>query len=1374
MKRRTNQQRLVAGLTTLALVVTQVPTAAIAEVVNEGQETAVTTTQTQEEGQVETQTESSDEATVEVVEPEQSAEAEQVSDEQTTEVVEQDVAAEENVAEQTADAAAISLASEPALQVADTKADLELNIHGGKISNSDLYKALKGAGLLGKYGNELRRGDDTKVDIRQYWPGSVTLLSGTYRVYSQKKSLGDYTDTGKTVQVKCTQKVDFSVSGCAQGAVENVEGLVTNLDDSKGATAGSKVTFTVKDVEGYKVASVKVGNDELPFENGKYSLTVGNSDVEVKVTYKADNSSFLTVETQNSTVKVFDTTFDKNSHDAAEVLANTEGTLTVTPDEGYAVISVKYETPNGTVYPELSFKGGVATATIKSPVKDAKGILTVETKKCGLVATGENVNVGLAACDSSEYESLIFNTAIDTKESIPSGLTAADLTTGLVKIQYLAYTVPYVGTEIWEDLDFSPNDLQKLAGYHAFNAEEGSEETIKVTFAGNDQYAGSSVQFKVTSTDDRTYTNTIVNNPVTIQYDANKDIMKASLFAQLDPKVYIQGDKQVDGITYDDFVILDAKTRKEIDPNDVVAGEHTVIVKFKGTKSTATQTGLRPSEMTVTVKVKKAPSSVSVASKNETYDGTAKSVLDMVSSDPSNDETKPVVFTAGVDGDGEGYVSIDFALVNSKVQDVFNKYLHLDKGITVGDLSSKLNDQNVVWLLQTGLTIAGVKDPHALIENLKKVASTLSEYGLSGSTIYVGGAPSNAGVYLVTAVTTSGNYKTSMGMGYLYIKRDSDTMNLSFIQEMDDKTMSPDVAEEFNYGVTVSGLPQGQTTKLIVTFAGTTYAGKPYLKVVTLDSNADDLETKINEAAPTGPGVYTQTVVSVRGNYNVTPLFRAYAIERVETSMVLDDFEDGCRETVYNGEQQPVTATVYDAFGNPIDDAYVTYLYSGTTLNGETITLSPYAPSEAGEYTVKAIYWGDANYDSASVEGTFTIKRADVKFSLVDLTPSYYGDEVDHRALIEYMVDGKEGNGLLSQDQVDAILDTLTCSGDEANHNANADGYDLKVTVPADVAADKNLNITVEGAKHVVLPVELTVGVADATKIAGQDDPEFSCTLYTADGEELDNQEELLKALNVKLDRVEGEDPGEYVIFATWTDGNYVIDEDTGMKTGTLTILPSLTVETDGNGTASADKPGAAKGEKVTVTAKPVSDDYVFGGWVVTKGDATVADATSAQTTVTMGSENATVTANFIAKTKISVIAGEGGTAYATPNKGLEGETIKLVATANDGYVFSGWEVVSGDITIADVTAAETSFVLGEKAVVINALFKKVVTPAPVNPTDDNAGKKQETEAKAEVAKAQVATPNTGDVINTVAPVTVFVVAAIVIAGAILMKRKNQ
>lgn len=1353
MKRRTNQQRLVAGLTTLALVVTQVPTAAIAEVVNEGQEAAVTTTQTQEEGQVETQTESSDETTVEVVEPEQSAEA------------------EENVAEQTADDAAISLASEPALQVASDQADLTLNLYGGTTTEKALYEALNNK--FEKYSKKYKISkSDYSAEIYPQLIGSgatLTGLSGEYQVYYWHKTGGStfnpkfgYGDAIGTLQVNRTQKVTFDVDGCTDGAVEKV----TNVDNNE-AVVGKTVAFTVKSVEGYKVKSVTADNatvKTLSPSAGTYCLEVGEKDVNVKVTYEADATSTLVINSLgNSTVDFAGTKITKTDHEVT-VPADKTGTLTVTPDDGYAVIDVSYNAQPI----ELTFKDSVATGTITSPAENGQGLLTVTTAKCGLVATGETVNVGLAACDSSEYESLIFNTAIDTEESIPSGLTAADLTTGLVKVQYLAGELPYLG-EQWRDLDATITSLEKFAGLHAFNAEEGSEETIKVTFAGNDQYAGSSVQFKVKSTDDRLYTNVVTNNPVTIQYDANKDYMKASLFAQLDPKVFIQGDKQVPGITNDDFVILDADTRDPINPDYVVAGEHTVIVQFKGTKSTATETGLRPSEATVTVKVKKAPSSTTVTSKTVTYDGTSKSVLDMVSSDPSTDETKPVVFTAGVDGDGKGYVSIDFALVNSDVQNAINKVLNLDKGVTVGDLSSKLNDEKVVWSLQTFLTIAGVDDPDALIENLQKVVSTLEEYGLSGSTIYVGGAPSNAGIYLVTAVTTSGNYETSLGMGYLYIKRDSDSMSLSFSREMDDKTMSPAEAENFNYGVKVSGLPEGQTTKLIVTFAGTTYAGKPYLKVLTYDSTYADLNAMINEAAPTEPGVYTQTVVSVRGNYNVTPLFRAYAIERVETSMVLDDFVDGYRLTVYDGEEHPVTAKVYDAYGNQLEDAYVTYLYSGTTFNGETITLSPNAPTEAGEYTVKAIYWGDATYDSASIEGTFTIERANVIFSLVDIE-SYYGDEVDHAKSIEYIVVDQEGNGLLSQDQVDAILATLTCSGDENDHNANVDGYDLKVTVPEEVAADKNLNITVEGAKHYVFPVELTVKVNDATKIAGQDDPEFSCTLYTADGEKLDNQEELLKALNVKLDRADGEDPGEHTIFATWTNGNYVIDEDTGMKTGTLTILPSLTVETDGNGTASADKLGAAKGEKVTVTAEPVSDDYVFGGWVVTKGDATVADATSATTTVTMGSENATVTANFIAKTKISVIAGEGGTAYATPNKGLEGETIKLVATANDGYVFSGWEVVSGDITIADVTAAETSFVLGEKAVVINALFKKVVTPAPVNPTDDNAGKKQETEA----AKAQVATPNTGDVINAVAPVTVFVVAAIAIAGAILMKRKNQ
>lgn len=511
---------------------------------------------------------------------------------------------------------------------------------------------------------------------------------------------------------------------------------------------------------------------------------------------------------------------------------------------------------------------------------------------------------------------------------------------------------------------------------------------------------------------------------------------------------------------------------------------------------------------------------------------------------------------------------------------------------------------------------------------MQEVVSVLEKLGLNGSTISLFGTPSNAGVYLVAAVTTSDNYKTSLGMGYLYIRKDSESMSLSFSQEMEDKTLSPAEADVFNYGIVTSVLPQGQSAEVTVTFAGTTYAGKPYLKVLTYDSAYADLNAMINEAAPTEPGVYSQTVVVRSTNYRVTPLFRAYAINRVETSIALDGFVDGHRDTVYNGEEQPVTGTVYDADGNVIDDAYVTYLYSGTTFNGETITLSPYAPTEAGEYTVKAVYWGDTTYDYASVEGSFTIERADVKFSLVDIE-SYYGDEVDHRKHVEYLVNGEEGTGLLTQDEVDAILDTVTCSGDESGHKANSNGYDLTVTIPEWVSANKNLDITVKGAKHVVLQVEAQLVMNDATKIYGEDDPEFSCTLLTADGDVMENQEELLKELDVKFDRVEGEDLGEYTTFATWDEeGNY----DVTLVEGTLTIQPALTVTSNAMGTTEASAKGGAAGTQITVSAIPASDSYEFAGWTVAEGDAVIADATSAQTTVTMGEKNSTVVAKFAVK----------------------------------------------------------------------------------------------------------------------------------------------
>ncbi len=1369
MKKQENQRRALAGLTAFALVATQIPAPALAEITAKGASEAAAEQQVDVTGAAETGNSGTGAAATEGTSQDTSGNATGGTDSTTSGSQDGDKsgASETGTATGNGSANSSSVANgssntnsssnskgsatetdqnaanagtttQETVSPADNANDtFTLKLPAGQIGRSKLYSELNRHYNYLYSSFKIKNASGVEEEVKSDSSGDL-MLSGSYEVQGKWPFPSPWGDLG-TLSITRTWTVSFDVQSCEQGGV-NVD-VVQNVDEGKG------VEFTVNTVDSFDIESVTANDAVLsPIQGTTYAVNDVKADTQVIITYKAKKTASVSVTTGNATVRIYGTSVSSDGN--VRIAAEKDGTLTVTPEDGYAVTGASF---NGKDL-DLRYENHVATAPLCALAEDSENTLVVTTVKCGLVAKAEAVDAGLAGRDASEYGKIIFDAVLDTDASIPSGLTLDDVT-----VKYDAG-----GSSGWQNLDWKPGFVEKFRGAHAFDAAEGGSNKVRIEYAGNDQYPGSSIEVTVNVVDGRIATHVEAAESATLQYDADFDAMRSTLYQQLAPVVYNDetGDP-VSGLTQDDF---------EFEGLDHAAGEYTVSVKFKGDDD------LKGSAATAAVTVTKAPSSTSVDNKRATYDGSQVDVLGLVSTSPSNDETKPLVIVAGIDGDAKGYISVDLSYVDPKVQNVVNGSFHLDEGVSVNTLNGYLNNDTVVAGLKFALRIAGVADPDALISSLQKVVSTLVDLGLGESTVALGGSPSSAGVYLVAGVTTSGNYETSMGLGYLTIAPRSSDVSLEFANELS-RTVSKEEAAGFDYSVNVSGTAEGDAANLLVTFTGTSYAGDAYLQSVSLKSTDADMAEKLTAAAPTAPGAYVQTATTLGGNYLAAPISRAYAISRGASAMELDDFDGGTRTTTYNGEAQSATATVLDEDGAAIEGASVTYLYTGTSLNGKKSILTTKAPTDAGTYTVYAVYLGDSTHGSATATGTIVIQAAEVEFSLGDLA-TVYGAECDH-SKVGYSVDGEEGErGLLSQEQVDAILATVTCEGDAHDHEVNTDpGYVMSAEVPASVAADKNMSITVTGGHHKVTTSKVKVVVADASKLYGDSDPSFTAVVYDAEtGDPIANQEQILQSLGIQYSREEGEEPGTYAIDAVCANGNF----EATVVAGTLTITPGLTVKTNGMGTAAADKPGAAAGEQIKVTATPSTSEYVFTGWVVTEGDATVADPGASETTVTMGSSNATVVANFSAKEapagskrKITTYAGEGGTATSTPKGAAEGETVTLKAKARDGYEFDYWEIVSGDVTLADARSAETTFLMGKESPVIKAHFKKA-GPQGANSSNSKNGSKNQASADAQKDARGAKAPQTGDVVNTIVPVAVAVVAAIAVVAAFVVKRKSK
>ncbi len=153
----------------------------------------------------------------------------------------------------------------------------------------------------------------------------------------------------------------------------------------------------------------------------------------------------------------------------------------------------------------------------------------------------------------------------------------------------------------------------------------------------------------------------------------------------------------------------------------------------------------------------------------------------------------------------------------------------------------------------------------------------------------------------------------------------------------------------------------------------------------------------------------------------------------------------------------------------------------------------------------------------------------------------------------------------------------------------------------------------------------------------------------------------------------------------------------------------TITVKTDGNGTASASYAKAIVGTEIILTATP-NTGYHFKEWEVINGGVTIKDDK-----FLMPNDNVEIKAIFEkdaspAPTEftITVKTDGNGTASASYAKAIVGTEIILTATPNTGYHFKEWQVMSGGMTIKD-----NKFIMPDTNVEIKAIFEEDAPPAP-------------------------------------------------------------
>ena len=934
-------------------------------------------------------------------------------------------------------------ASQPAAADAQSAQDAKavkagnvLEIHkGGTIKGGTLvYDFNDWFGTATKYRYKTNESTDWNEITAFNSLTEYTLASGTVTVekyiqtgWSGIKPKMEWVQAG-TFTVKNYSNVTFNVSG-PEGAGVNIDGTaVTNT--VKSYDTESK-TFTVNDVDGYDV-TVKNGETPMtPNADGSYTLPV--TDATINVVYEATAGAFVNV-TNPENGKI---TIDGQNIASKKVALNSTYTVNVTPDNGYAVENIFV---NNNPVEDVTYSNQTATVTLNSgDENDATFNITAQTVQCKLDVKAAEVSYH-NGMSTDKIAKNIFEAVVGT-ENVP------DITLNDVTIEYDA---SLTGLGNWKAIGYQPGLLEFTL--HEFGK---STEKIRITYNGTDKYPSMQKTAKITLKDLREETTLSINDGIMMKYQS-AEMMDAVI------KVLIAQNATVTGkagnkieTTADDFTYTPST-------DEWKAGEQEITVTYNGNEDYLS------SSATTTITIKKGDAKVWVNSQNIKY---GESFSQIFASDPS--DAAPLGMIVGIDGNGKSFVGFDVSnIVIKKKVPVIGTTIEvpLEQAILTLVPDGKVNVGNLMTVINK---LPDLGDNAGIISAVQKVVNQILKiYPAAADWSISFKRPTESGVYLAAGASTSQNYNTAVGVGYLTIAPQSKDVKLEFNSPLPKNcTLTYEEAQEFDFSGKATQNGQTVSANIKTKYVGVTADGK------WVSSKGNEPKDALRE-----PGNYVEKIYTVGGNYVAAPIVRCYTVKKAETEIRFDSID---LEVPYDGQPHGITAGVYHG-DERIAEADIIYMSSSGYKSAEE-------PTDVGMYQVMASYKGDSKY--ACVDAKYT--RLFIKQKAVTVTPNapqnpiYYRDQMPE---FTYTVTDENGN-TLSEEEI-ASLGTISVV--KTPEDVTPGHYTIKAQVEN---PNKNYNITCGETTFDILARPITIKTMDMAIEYGDDVPDVDYYIYDMNGE---------------------------------------------------------------------------------------------------------------------------------------------------------------------------------------------------------------------------------------------------------------------------------